>query len=152
MPLKNSPVLSATWSPTARCKIASPPCSTVLIGVMPPSRTMVVFIYVAGCSEFTVTPDPPELIGEIDGEHDLRQLALRVGAGAVVAFGDHHIVEIDRVLAERGDVDDARGRARFQQGKQQMREQESGEVVDGEAQFVPVGAGAPLRAERPGSD
>jgi len=35
---------SPTSSPVTRCRIASPPCCTVDIGVMPPARTIVVFI------------------------------------------------------------------------------------------------------------
>ncbi len=87
-----------------------------------------------------------QLLGEIDGEHDLRQLALRICAGAAVVPGDHHVGEIDRVLAERSDIDDARRRTRLEPRQQQMRQQEAGEIVDGEAQLVPVLAGLPRRS------
>ena len=56
-----------------------------------------------------------------------------------IAFGQHDVVEVERMLAERGDVDNARRRACLQQGKQQAREQKAGKVVDGEPQFVAVG-------------
>jgi site-specific DNA recombinase len=52
-----------------------------------------------------------EFLGQVDREHDLRQLALRIGAVAVIAFGQHHVIEVERVLAERGDIHDTRGRA-----------------------------------------
>ena len=87
-----------------------------------------------------------EFPGQIDREHDLRELALRIGAAAAVALRDHHVVEIDRVLAERSDVDDPRRRACPQQGQQQVGEQKAGEIVDGEAQLVTVLAGLPRRA------
>ncbi len=82
-------------------------------------------------------------LGEIDGKHDLGKLALAIGARAAVAVRQHHVGKVDRLLSERGDVDDARGRAFADQRQKQMREQEAGEVVHGEAQFVAVGAGLP---------
>src|SRR5947209_20087208 len=42
-----------------------------------------------------------ERSGEVDREHDLRELALTIGAVAAVIPGDHEIVECDRLLAER---------------------------------------------------
>jgi hypothetical protein len=35
--------------------VASPPCSTVETGVMPPRLTIAVSMNVAGCRQFTVT-------------------------------------------------------------------------------------------------
>src|SRR5271166_2731316 len=47
-----------------------------------------------------------ELLGEIEGEHDLRQLALPIGPGAAVAAGQHYVGKVDCLLSRRGDVDD----------------------------------------------
>jgi hypothetical protein len=79
-----------------------------------------------------------ERLGQIDGEHDLRQLALAVGARAAVAARQHDIGEVDRLLAGRGHVNDARRCAPPEQRKQQMGQQEAGQVVDGEAKLVAV--------------
>ena len=56
-------------------------------------------------------PGAGELFSEIEGEHDLRELALAVGARAAVAARQHHVIEIDRLLAGRRHIDDARWRA-----------------------------------------
>jgi hypothetical protein len=45
--------------------------------------------------------------GQFDAGHDLGELALAVGAGAGVVAFEHEVIEVDRVLADRGDVDDA---------------------------------------------
>ena len=82
-----------------------------------------------------------ERLGEIDGEHDLRQLALAVGAHAAVSARQHDIGKVDRLLSGRGDVDDARRRALPEKRQQQISQQEAGEVVDGEAKLVAVDAG-----------
>jgi len=42
-----------------------------------------------------------ELLGQIECEHDLRELALAVGTRAAVAARQHHVGEIDRLLAGR---------------------------------------------------
>jgi len=64
----------------------------------------------------------------------------------------HHVVEIDRLLAERRDVDDARRCARAQEREQQASEKERRKVVDGEAQLMSVGAFAALPASRGRAD
>src|SRR5262249_61511592 len=74
-------------------------------------------------------------------KHDLRELALSIGARAAVTARQHDIIEVDRVLAERRDVHDARRLAEHQKGQQNPGEQESGEVVDSKAQLVAVRAG-----------
>jgi hypothetical protein len=71
-----------------------------------------------------------EFVGEIDREHDLRELALAVSACAAVAADQHHVGEIDRLLPGRGHVNDARRSARLEQRQQQPRQQEPGEIVD----------------------
>ena len=38
-----------------------------------------------------------ELLGQVEGVHDLRELALAVRARAVVAVLEHHVVEVDRL-------------------------------------------------------
>jgi hypothetical protein len=48
--------------------------------------------------------------------------------GRHCAFFNHHIVEIDRMLAERSYIDDTRGRAGLQQRPQQAREQKTGKI------------------------
>ncbi len=79
-------------------------------------------------------------LGQVDRLHDLGELRLRVGADARVATRDHRVVEVDRVLAERGDVDDPCRGAAAQQRQQALGEQKAGEIVDRESQFVPVEA------------
>jgi len=44
---------------------------------------------------------------KIEREHDLGKLAFSIGARAAVTAGQHNIVEVDRMLAERRDVHDA---------------------------------------------
>ena len=41
-----------------------------------------------------------EFVREIDREHDLRELALAIGARAAVAAGQHHVGKVDGLLAE----------------------------------------------------
>ena len=89
-----------------------------------------------------------ELLGEIDGEQDLRQLALAIGAHAAIAASEHHVGKVDCLLARRRNVDDARGFAVLQHGQQQTRQQESREIIDREAQFEAVGAEFSPRAAR----
>jgi hypothetical protein len=81
-----------------------------------------------------------ELLGQIEGVHDLRELALAVRAHAAVVALEHDVVEVDRHLPGGGDVDDARRRGGDEAVAQQRREQEAGEVVDREAQLVAIGA------------
>ena len=52
-----------------------------------------------------------ELGGEVDREHDLRELAAAIGIAGVVAAFEHHVREVDRRFAERRHVDDARRRS-----------------------------------------
>ena len=90
-------------------------------------------------------------LGEIEGEHHLRELALHVGAAAGIGALEHDVVEVDRPLADRGDVDDA-GRRAFSQQRQQMHRQgEAGEVVDREPQLDAGGVDLSPRA-RSGAD
>jgi hypothetical protein len=56
-----------------------------------------------------------ELLGEVEGEHDLGELALAVGLHAVVVALEHDVVEVDRGLAGRCDVDDPRRRRALKQ-------------------------------------
>ena len=39
-----------------------------------------------------------KLLGQVEGEHHLRELALAVGLDAGVAALEHHVVEVDRGL------------------------------------------------------
>jgi hypothetical protein len=82
--------------------------------------------------------------GQLKPGHDLGELALAVGPDPAVAAFEHEVAEIERVLADGGDVDDAGRRRRPQQREQLQGEQEPGEVVHGEPQLVPVGAGAAI--------
>ena len=91
-------------------------------------------------------PAARQLAGEIDGEDDLGELALAIGAPAVIALCQHHIGEIEGLLAEGGHIDDTRRRAFLEEGEQQMGQQEAREIIDGEAQLMPVAAGASLIA------
>ncbi len=55
-----------------------------------------------------------QFLGEIESEHDLRQLALAIGAHAAIAACQHDIGEVDGLLTDGGNVDDAGGAARLQ--------------------------------------
>jgi hypothetical protein len=44
-------------------------------------------------------PGPVETLREVDRVENLRQLRLAVGAGAAVAAGQHHVIEVDGLLA-----------------------------------------------------
>ena len=81
-----------------------------------------------------------ELLGEIDREKDLRELALAIGAHASVAASEHHVGKVDWLLSCRRDVDDARRFVAREHGYQQTRQQEACEIIDREAQFEAVGA------------
>src|ERR1700686_1130799 len=81
-----------------------------------------------------------ELRGEMDGEQDLGELALAIGPDAAVAVRQHHVGKVDRLLPERGDIDDARGRAGLDERQKQARQQKAREIVDREAQLEAVGA------------
>ena len=78
----------------------------------------------------------------------MNRIALAVGAYAAVFAREHNVGEIERLLSERRNVDYAGGRTLCQERQEQTGEQETGEVVHCEAQFVAVGAGLPrpLRA------
>ena len=92
-----------------------------------------------------------ELLREVVREHDLRELALAVGLDARVAPLQHHVVEVDRGLAGRADVDDPGGRRAAEQREEAADEQVPREVVDGEAELVAVHArrrGGPGRSRR----
>src|SRR5215203_925988 len=80
----------------------------------------------------------PETLRELEGEHHLGQLALRVCAHGIVATLQHHIVEVYRALSGRGDVDHPGRGGVAKQGQKQTREQEVRQVVNGEGQFVAV--------------
>ena len=84
-----------------------------------------------------------QFLRQVDGEHDLRQLALAVSPPAAEAAHQHDVVEIERLLSGRADVDDTRRRAGLDQRQEQTRQQEPGEIVHRETQFVAVGAGLP---------
>ena len=87
-----------------------------------------------------------ELGREVDREHDLRELAAAIRVAGVVAALHHDVGEIDRRLAHRGHVDDARRRARFEQRQQAVSQQEVRKIVHGERELVSVGARLPLGA------
>ena len=93
-----------------------------------------------------------EFTGEIDREHDLRQLALAVGPRAAVAARQHDIGEIERLLPGGRHIDDAGRRALLDQRQQETGQQEAGQIVDGKAQLVPVGAHLLRRARAAGAD
>jgi hypothetical protein len=77
---------------------------------------------------------------EIDRRHDHRQFRLAVGAPAGIAARQHDVGKVDRLLARRGEVDDARRpgrpRRRLQRRAQQVLQQERRQVVDGKAHLV----------------
>src|SRR5262249_57886873 len=77
-----------------------------------------------------------ELACKIEREHDLREFALGISPPAGITACEHNIIKIDWLLAERGDVHNAGGLANYDERQQQICEQKSGEIIDGEAQFV----------------
>ena len=79
-------------------------------------------------------------IGQLEAEHDLGELALLVGPDAAVVVLEHEVVEVERLLTDRCDVDDPCRCGAPEQRQQLEGEQEGGQVVDGEPQFVAVGA------------
>src|SRR5580698_1976487 len=81
-----------------------------------------------------------ELFGEIEGEKNLRELALAIGARAAIAVSEHHIGKVDRLLSRRRDIDDARGFPAREHRQHETRQQEAREIIDREAQFEAVGA------------
>ena len=81
-----------------------------------------------------------ELLGEVDGEQDLRQLALAIGPDAAIAVRQHDVVKVDRLLPGGGHIDDAGRRARLDERQEQPRQQEAREIVDRKAQLEAVGA------------
>jgi hypothetical protein len=90
-----------------------------------------------------------KLAREIEREQDLRELALAISARTAVAAREHHVVEVDHLLTERRHIDDAGRRTCFDQRQQQVREQKAGQIVHGENELMPVGAGqarGPCRA------
>ena len=87
-----------------------------------------------------------ELGGQVEGEQDLRELALPVGAHPVVVLGEHHVAEVDGLLPDGGDVDDPGRRGGAQQRQQQPGQRVRRQVVDGEPQLVPVRALLPRAA------
>src|SRR4029450_5599886 len=80
---------------------------------------------------------------ELEREHDLRELALAVRTYRVVATLEHDVVEVDRRLPRGGDVDDTRRHGATKQRQEKVREQERGEVVDGEPELVAGDRGRP---------
>src|SRR5438876_8543069 len=81
-----------------------------------------------------------QALRQLEGEHDLGQLALPVRREAVVAPLEHHVVEVDGCLSHRRHVHDPCGRRAPQQRQKQVREQERRQVVDRETELVSVGA------------
>src|SRR3954452_5522149 len=62
------------------------------------------------------------------------------------------VAKVQRMLAERGDIDDARRLACLQQGKEEVSEHKAGEIIYREPQFVALSAGPALRSLCPRSD
>ena len=79
-----------------------------------------------------------QLLGEVEGEHDQRELRLAVGLDAAVVVLEHHVVEVDRRLPGGADVDDPGRRRALDQREQPPCQQERGEVVDLEGELVAV--------------
>ena len=97
------PVCPSTAGNVARFRIARAPSSTVLNGLTPARRTMLVHV---SCGVKTGDRDAGTLehSPEIDRKHDLGQLALTIGSGPAVAAGQHYVAEVDRLLSGRRDV------------------------------------------------
>jgi hypothetical protein len=74
-------------------------------------------------------------------EHDECQLALRVRAPPIVVAHQHHVLEVDRSLPNRGDVDDSCRSASTNRRQQQVRQQKGRKIVDGKPEFVASAAG-----------
>ena len=63
---------------------------------------------------------------------------MSIGPPAGIAVGQHDIIKIERMLAERGDVHNAGLPVEHHNREQQPREQEPGKIIDGEAQLITV--------------
>src|SRR5258708_3009466 len=81
--------------------------------------------------------------GRMNGEEDVWEVAGAGGGGGGMGPGKHDVGEIDRLLSRRGNINDARRRARLEERHEQAGQQETREVVHGEAEFVAVSAGLP---------
>ena len=86
-------------TPSSGVEVALRIASTILVGMN-----------VAGCRQFAVTPVPSSRSGEVERVNDLRELALAVGAHAVITTLEHQIIEVDRDLTRGSDVHDPGGR------------------------------------------
>jgi len=84
-----------------------------------------------------------ELGGQVEGEHDLGELALGVGASVAVALPEHDVVEVDGTLGHGRHVDDPCRCALAQEREQLPGEEEAREVVDLEVELVAVVADPP---------
>src|SRR4051794_37870821 len=84
-----------------------------------------------------------QLLGQVEGEHHLGELALAVGADAVVTALEHYIIEFDRALACGNDIDDGR----CELWDQQMGQKERCQIVDREMQLESVSAQLPWTAD-----
>jgi hypothetical protein len=93
-------------------------------------------------------PGPVEPFREVDRVEDLRQLGLAVGPAAAVTPGQHHVIEVDGLLAERADVHDPGRRGGLEQRQQPLGEREAGQVVHREPELVAVGALLPRSPAR----
>ena len=94
---------------------------------------------VQGVHRQVVHPALPQALGELEREHDLRQLALAVGQEAVVLSSlGHQILKVQLRLPDRCDVHDPRRRRAPNQRQELGREQEVREVVDRERQLEAV--------------
>ena len=81
----------------------------------------------------------------LEGEHDLRELGLAVGAPLVVAALEHEVLEVQALLAGRGGVHDPPRRIALEQPR---CDQERRQVVDLERQLDPVAGHDPLLGDQ----
>ena len=103
-----------------------------------------------GWRQLAVTFVPTNRRGQLVSKEDVGELGLSVDlAGDVLAVGPE-VVEIERTLAVhlRRDGDDAGGGGRFQGVEEQVRQEERGEMVDGELGLEAVDGESPLAGDR----
>src|SRR5258708_20145591 len=79
-----------------------------------------------------------QALGQIECPSNHRQFTLPVGAHPRVAAREHNVIEIQRCLSDRSNVDDASRTRRFEQWKQPLRQKIGSEVVHRKTKFISV--------------
>src|SRR5476649_2757059 len=79
-----------------------------------------------------------EFLRKVKGKQDLGEFTLAVCPRAAVMPGKHDIVKINCLLPGGRNINNATSGSRAKGGQQQAGQQKTCQVIDGEAQFIPV--------------